>query len=154
MLVSVRGLQGWQPLEPEAAILMGRIWERQLDRHGVAWQLYDGLVECASDRRTDAIADGQQPPGFSVELMIACYRDYRSSVLEEYHRMKTQLANACSVRAMYESGHLSEGHALAALSKFVDIPKVVIKFPGFAEKVISEMQRKVDDFLQEKYIAI
>lgn len=72
MILALRWMtNGWRPMEADDSELMATAFIAELTRHGVRYEHYLELYQRAVDYRVARLADGETPPDFSVELMLA-----------------------------------------------------------------------------------
>jgi hypothetical protein len=94
-IVLCRQAQGWRLLDKDDMKLMAAAWKQQLDRRGVAPQLYVKMVQMAIDHRTFQIEGGAaQPTPLTVELLLAMFERYKREIYDKYRDLKLALASA------------------------------------------------------------
>lgn len=68
---------GWRAMDPADAEPMALAWIDALDRAGVDYRRYNDLYHRMVKLRADRLAAGLPCDDFSVEMMIACWRQLR-----------------------------------------------------------------------------
>jgi hypothetical protein len=113
-----RIVQGWNVLSPAETLPLAEVWAEQLDRHDVPNAIYGHLIDRAIDRRLSAFRKEQQPPPFTVELIIACFEDYIADKLVEAGNLKRRLREYQSRIELAES-YLGEFVYDVRFSRFI-----------------------------------
>ena len=146
-LVKSRLVQGWNLQSKEDAKLTASIWKEQLDRHKICPVLYPKLVDLAVDYRSKEIAQGKHPTPLTVELMIACYHQYRLLKLEELERINANIEYYRSLRHRYHQKDISLEAAVksARFHEGMDEDEFVAK----CGDMLTQLEVSKENFMEE-----
>lgn len=151
LITKVRMVQGWGLQSPEDARLMSTSWVEQLDRYNIRYEIYPILVDLAVDRRSRQLRKGEMVSPLTVELLIACYGDYRDRIHREKQEKQTEVDHYRNLRHRVDAGELDPELALEQLGAVSGEPDV--DFSEIVDSIILKLQREVDTYLDDHYIS-
>jgi len=146
-LVRTRLVQGWNLQKAEDAKLTASIWKQELDRHKINPKIYSILVDMAVDRRTYEIVNSKPPTPLTVELLIACYHNYRDLKLSEYSKLRTSYEHYRDLLHQYKTNQISLEDAVDQARFHKETDKE--NFMSTCAQIIKDLEEKMETFLDD-----